>query len=110
MSEPNVNLNGQPGESFFFFIFIFIFFNLRNFYIVLLNFFIHLIHLGWNDRSYGYHGDDGLKFISNGHRGYDYGPLYTTNDTIGCCVNFFNNTCFYTKNGIHLGKKILLFF
>ncbi|CAB4384715.1 SPRY-domain-containing protein [Rhizophagus irregularis] len=70
LSEPNVNLNGQPG---------------------------------WNERSYGYHGDDGLKFISDGNRGYDYGPLYTTDDTIGCCVNFFNNTCFYTKNGIHLG-------
>ncbi|CAG8641440.1 12595_t:CDS:2 [Rhizophagus irregularis] len=51
LSEPNVNLNGQP----------------------------------------------------DGNRGYDYGPLYTTDDTIGCCVNFFNNTCFYTKNGIHLG-------
>ncbi|RIA90672.1 concanavalin A-like lectin/glucanase domain-containing protein [Glomus cerebriforme] len=70
MSEPNVNLRGQPG---------------------------------WNERSYGYHGDDGLKFISNGHRGYDYGPLYTNDDIIGCCVNFFNNTCFYTKNGINLG-------
>ncbi|CAI2180117.1 12365_t:CDS:2 [Funneliformis geosporum] len=37
---------------------------------------------GWYRRSYGYHGDDGKMFMSNGF-GYEYGPLYTTNDVIG---------------------------
>uniref|UniRef100_A0A1I8P9R2 Ran-binding proteins 9/10 homolog n=1 Tax=Stomoxys calcitrans TaxID=35570 RepID=A0A1I8P9R2_STOCA len=57
---------------------------------------------GWDKQSYGYHGDDGNSFSSSGH-GQSYGPTFTTGDIIGCCVNFVNNTCFYTKNGIHLG-------
>ncbi|XP_065370292.1 ran-binding proteins 9/10 homolog isoform X2 [Calliphora vicina] len=57
---------------------------------------------GWDKQSYGYHGDDGNSFSSSGH-GQSYGPTFTTGDVIGCCVNFVNNTCFYTKNGIDLG-------
>ncbi|KAM7345591.1 ran-binding protein M isoform 3-T3 [Cochliomyia hominivorax] len=57
---------------------------------------------GWDKQSYGYHGDDGNSFSSSGH-GQSYGPTFTTGDIIGCCVNFVNNTCFYTKNGIDLG-------
>ncbi|XP_075170052.1 ran-binding protein M [Haematobia irritans] len=57
---------------------------------------------GWDKQSYGYHGDDGNSFSSSGH-GQSYGPTFTTGDIIGCCVNFVNNTCFYTKNGTHLG-------
>ncbi|CAI2174652.1 3429_t:CDS:2, partial [Funneliformis geosporum] len=26
-----------------------------------------------------------------------------TGDTIGCCLNFRNNTAFYTRNGVNLG-------
>lgn len=58
--------------------------------------------LGWDKQSYGYHGDDGNSFSSSGH-GQSYGPTFTTGDIIGCCVNFVDNTCFYTKNGIDLG-------
>ncbi|XP_046809661.1 ran-binding protein 9 [Lucilia cuprina] len=57
---------------------------------------------GWDKQSYGYHGDDGNSFSSSGH-GQSYGPTFTTGDIIGCCVNFVDNTCFYTKNGIDLG-------
>uniref|UniRef100_A0A6P4FAH3 Ran-binding proteins 9/10 homolog isoform X1 n=1 Tax=Drosophila rhopaloa TaxID=1041015 RepID=A0A6P4FAH3_DRORH len=57
---------------------------------------------GWDKQSYGYHGDDGNSFSSSGN-GQNYGPTFTTGDVIGCCVNFVNNTCFYTKNGIDLG-------
>ncbi|XP_037946587.1 ran-binding proteins 9/10 homolog isoform X2 [Teleopsis dalmanni] len=57
---------------------------------------------GWDKQSYGYHGDDGNSFSSSGS-GQSYGPTFTTGDVIGCCVNFVNNTCFYTKNGIDLG-------
>lgn len=57
---------------------------------------------GWDKQSYGYHGDDGNSFSSSGH-GQAYGPTFTTGDIIGCCVNFVNNNCFYTKNGTHLG-------
>lgn len=58
--------------------------------------------LGWDKQSYGYHGDDGNSFCSSGN-GQSYGPTFTTNDVIGCGVNLVDNTCFYTKNGHHLG-------
>ncbi|RIB21383.1 concanavalin A-like lectin/glucanase domain-containing protein [Gigaspora rosea] len=56
---------------------------------------------GWDDGSWGYHGDDGKSFCSGDY--HHYGPLFSTGDTIGCCLNFKNNTVFYTKNGISLG-------
>jgi len=58
---------------------------------------------GWDKQSYGYHGDDGNSFCSSG-QGEPYGPTFSTGDVIGCCVNLVENTCFYTKNGINLGK------
>ncbi|KAJ6635769.1 Ran-binding protein 9 [Pseudolycoriella hygida] len=57
---------------------------------------------GWDKQSYGYHGDDGHSFSSSGN-GQPYGPTFTTGDIIGCGVNLVDNTCFYTKNGHHLG-------
>ncbi|CAH1779809.1 unnamed protein product [Owenia fusiformis] len=57
---------------------------------------------GWDRHSYGYHGDDGHSFCSSG-TGQPYGPTFTTGDVIGCCLNLIDKTCFYTKNGVHLG-------
>ena len=57
---------------------------------------------GWDKHSYGYHGDDGHSFCSSG-TGQPYGPTFTTGDVIGCGINLLDNTCFYTKNGHHLG-------
>lgn len=57
---------------------------------------------GWEADSWGYHGDDGHSFCSQG-TGKDYGPRFTTNDIIGCAINFGTGECFYTKNGMHLG-------
>lgn len=37
--------------------------------------------------------------------GQVYGPTYGTGDVVGCCVNMVDGTCFYTKNGVHLGKE-----
>ena len=67
-----------------------------------MNLFIILILIGWENDSWGYHGDDGMYFY-NSEIGKSYGPLFTTGDTIGCCFNFINNMVFYTKNGVHLG-------
>jgi len=57
---------------------------------------------GWDKHSYGYHGDDGHSFCSSGH-GQAYGPTFTTGDIIGCGINLVDGSCFYTKNGHHLG-------
>ncbi|CAI2180140.1 10456_t:CDS:2 [Funneliformis geosporum] len=45
---------------------------------------------GWEDSSWGYHGDDGKKFFNAD--GEPFGPKFMTSDTIGCCLNFINNT------------------
>ncbi|XP_046657497.1 ran-binding protein 9-like [Daphnia pulicaria] len=61
---------------------------------------------GWRENSFGYHGDDGKSFCSSG-TGQTYGPTFTTNDVIGCGINFIDNTCFYTKNGLNLGTAFV---
>ena len=58
--------------------------------------------IGWDKNSYGYHGDDGHSFCCSG-TGQNYGPTFSTDDVIGCCLNLIENTCFYTKNGYNLG-------
>lgn len=58
---------------------------------------------GWSRESYGYHGDDGAAYNGDG-RGLPYGPKYTTDDVIGCGYNLVEGKCFFTKNGLNLGK------
>ncbi|RIA99909.1 concanavalin A-like lectin/glucanase domain-containing protein, partial [Gigaspora rosea] len=58
---------------------------------------------GFDHGSWGYHGNNGQLYCFPG-RGNPYGPSFSTGDTIGCCLNFKNNTAFYTKNGINLGS------
>ncbi|CAI2184052.1 10232_t:CDS:2, partial [Funneliformis geosporum] len=55
---------------------------------------------GWEDSSWGYHGDGNVFF---NFAGKPYGSKFTTGDTVGCCVNFRNNTVLYTRNGVNLG-------
>ena|ERR1043166_3545497 len=64
-----------------------------------------LFIIGWELNTFGYHGDDGKKFRSF-YTGRDYGPPFTAGDTIGCGINFYNRTAFYTKNGICLGNIV----
>ncbi|RIB16692.1 concanavalin A-like lectin/glucanase domain-containing protein [Gigaspora rosea] len=52
--------------------------------------------------SWGYHSDDG-NFFDCSEIEEPYGPTFKTGDTIGCCLDFRNNTVFYTKNGLNLG-------
>ncbi|KAJ3008579.1 hypothetical protein HKX48_008449 [Thoreauomyces humboldtii] len=60
---------------------------------------------GWEDHSWGYHGDDGHSFCCSG-TGRAYGPVFTTGDVIGCVVNFMNKTISFTKNGVWLGPAV----
>jgi len=52
---------------------------------------------GWALGSWGYHGDDGHLYSAEG--GNSYGPIFTTGDVVGCCIDFENQLIFYTKNG-----------
>ncbi|KAJ9662205.1 hypothetical protein H2198_001556 [Neophaeococcomyces mojaviensis] len=58
-----------------------------------------------NPGSWGYHGDDGMKYDQNGEQGILYGPKYGAGDIIGCGVNFITNSVFFTKNGQYLGTE-----
>lgn len=58
---------------------------------------------GWTRESYGYHADDGNTFSGDG-RGNPFGPTFTTGDVIGCGYNIVEGKCFFTKNGLNLGK------
>ena len=53
---------------------------------------------GWESNSIGYHSDDGLLYLCNSN-GEKYGPVYTTGDFIGCCINTIEKYFFFTKNG-----------
>lgn len=58
--------------------------------------------VGWENDSFGYHGDDGNVYIGSQNAKH-YGPGYTTNDIVGCGINFLNKTIFFTRNGVNLG-------
>ncbi|KDE02423.1 hypothetical protein MVLG_07019 [Microbotryum lychnidis-dioicae p1A1 Lamole] len=77
---------------------------------------------GWEDHSWGYHGDDGRAFCCLG-TGEPYGPTFTTGDVIGCGIDWTGmapqsmkerhrpkdadkkggGRAFFTKNGEFLG-------
>lgn len=61
---------------------------------------------GWDQGSWGFHGDDGEFFTGrrfNGSR--HYGPTFGVNDVIGCCVDYVADSLFFTLNGQHLGMQ-----
>ncbi|KAI0402184.1 ran-binding protein [Xylaria palmicola] len=58
---------------------------------------------GWEQESWGYHGDDG-DIYSGGNVGRKYKDTpFTSGDVIGCGVNFRSGQAFFTKNGANLG-------
>ncbi|KAK5000864.1 hypothetical protein LTR66_000353 [Elasticomyces elasticus] len=58
---------------------------------------------GWEPESWAYHGDDGYSFACTAS-GKPYGPRFSTQDVIGCGINFRTGCAFFTKNGIMLGN------
>lgn len=71
--------------------------------LVLIIFFLDAIGVmpGWEDHSYGYHGDDGRKFGAGNSP--ETWPLFEQNDVIGCGFDFDRRSIFYTRNGELLG-------
>ncbi|KAK4895336.1 hypothetical protein LTR27_006679 [Elasticomyces elasticus] len=57
---------------------------------------------GWETESWAYHGDDGYCFAAQAS-GKAYGPRFSSNDVIGCGVNFRTGEAFFTRNGVYLG-------
>ena len=57
---------------------------------------------GWEQKSFGYHGDDGRKFHSSG-RGDVYGPRYGEGDVVGAGIEMATREIFFTRNGVDLG-------
>jgi hypothetical protein len=58
---------------------------------------------GWDQQSYGYHGDDGGIFHSSGGMLEQFGPKFGPGDTIGCGIDYISKGIFYTLNGEFLG-------
>lgn len=49
----------------------------------------------WEPGSYGYHGDDGLRYASSG-KGDAYGPRFGAGDTVGACLHLGRGEIFFT--------------
>jgi hypothetical protein len=58
---------------------------------------------GWEASSYGYHGDDGLKYGGAGGRGELFAAPFGEGDVVGCGLLLSRGELFFTKNGVSLG-------
>lgn len=59
---------------------------------------------GWENNSWGYHGDDGCSFAADkSGTGTPYGPTFGTGDIVGCGIDFTTHRAFFTKNGTFIG-------
>eukprot|EP00297_Palpitomonas_bilix_P013824 CAMPEP_0113893632 /NCGR_PEP_ID=MMETSP0780_2-20120614/16213_1 /TAXON_ID=652834 /ORGANISM="Palpitomonas bilix" /LENGTH=217 /DNA_ID=CAMNT_0000883969 /DNA_START=200 /DNA_END=853 /DNA_ORIENTATION=+ /assembly_acc=CAM_ASM_000599 len=61
--------------------------------------------VGWDEGTFGYHGDDGCAYEQIGRkgRGVQFGPITKEGDVVGCGLNFIEKTIFFTHNGRMLG-------
>jgi hypothetical protein len=93
------NLNRMPGNCKFAFLQLLI-----NQSFIKWNEIIYYNVIGWYNDSWGYPSKSyGLGV------GRSYRPLFTADDTIGCCLNFMNSPVFFTRNGVNLGNYYLFF-
>jgi len=57
---------------------------------------------GWEDESYGYHGDNGGVYICYPFARL-WAPRFGTNDVVGCGLAAGGTLGYLTKNGLLLG-------
>lgn len=58
---------------------------------------------GWDEKSFGFHGDDGGLFHASGGMLRKFGPSYGRGDVVGCGVDHVMRGIFFTLNGEFLG-------
>lgn len=60
---------------------------------------------GWEQDSYGWHGDDGKLFSGDGvtSTSDSYGPPFGPGDVVGCGLDYTNGAVFFTLNGQYMG-------
>jgi hypothetical protein len=58
---------------------------------------------GWDNQSFGYHGDDGGTFHAFGGMVERFGPCFGSGDTVGCGIDYVSRGIFFTLNGKFLG-------
>jgi SPRY domain len=63
---------------------------------------------GWNEHSFGYHGDDGGIYHASGRMLTQFGEIFGAGDTIGCGIDYRTNRVFFTRNGEFLGRAFTL--
>ncbi|KAL8814115.1 MAG: hypothetical protein Q9223_006639, partial [Gallowayella weberi] len=63
---------------------------------------------GWHTNSWGYHGDDGMKYHKDDGEGLKYSVTYHANDTVGCGINRQTGKVFFTKNGVYLDSGLTI--
>lgn len=62
---------------------------------------------GWDSKTWGYHGDDGGLFHSDGGRA-DFGnELFGKGDTVGSYIDTVARTAIFTKNGQVMRKRMI---
>jgi hypothetical protein len=49
----------------------------------------------WEPGSYGYHGDDGMRYAASG-KGEEYGPRFGGGDTVGAALHLGRQEIFFT--------------
>ncbi|KAL7427245.1 hypothetical protein ACHAXH_000790 [Discostella pseudostelligera] len=60
---------------------------------------------GWDDKSYGYHSDDGGMFHGKDVAARRGKPTFGPGDTIGCGLDYASRRIFFTKNAEFVGYE-----